>query len=243
MSFNLNKLMTATVLLTASLAIAACAPAPNVDEAGQEASAPSESAPAPMNALPLPQTPGISKGAASTILAKYQHLDPSHIVPTALLEKAVVYFDANQSSFANKNYIVVLDFSKSSNTKRFFTINLKSGAVQSYYVAHGSGSDKNHDGIAETFSNSNGSNASSLGFYRTAETYDGKHGYSLRMDGLSATNSNVRARAIVIHGADYVKNAPQIQGRSWGCFAFPMEQRTAIIDMLKGGALIYAATK
>ncbi len=244
MKLTFNKLISAVVLLSASVVVGACAPVlASIDDAGLEADFTSEAAPAPSNALPLPTTPAISKPAASKILAKYQHLDPNHIVPTPLLETTVIYIDANQSKFANKNYIVVLDFSKSSNAKRFFVINLKSGVVSSYYVAHGSGSDANHDGIAETFSNSSGSNASSVGFYRTAETYTGKHGYSLRMDGLSTTNSNARSRAIVIHGATYVKNAPQIQGRSWGCFAFPMEQRTAMIDMLKGGTLIYAALR
>ena len=85
-----------------------------------------------------------------------------------------------------------------------------------------------------------GSNASSLGYYMTAETYTGSHGYSLRLDGLSSTNSKVRSRAIVVHGADYVEEAAVIQGRSWGCPAVAMANRTTVINMIKGGSIIYA---
>ncbi|HWU45027.1 MAG TPA: murein L,D-transpeptidase catalytic domain family protein, partial [Bdellovibrio sp.] len=71
--------------------------------------------------------------------------------------------------------------------------------------------------------------------------YDGSHGYSLSLDGLSSTNSNVRSRAIVVHGADYVSEADVIQGRSWGCPAVAMENRTKLIDMIKNGSIIYAS--
>lgn len=83
------------------------------------------------------------------------------------------------------------------------------------------------------------SRQSSLGVYRTAETYQGKHGYSLRLDGLSpGKNSNARKRAIVVHGADYA-SPRHLQkydklGRSWGCPALPREQSRAIIDIIKG---------
>lgn len=162
------------------------------------------------------------------------------MIPTSLLEKAVVYFDANKSKLGNTNYLSIVDFSKNSAKKRFFIVNMKTGAVVSYYVAHGKGSDPDFDGLATKFSNTAGSNMSSLGFYRTAEVYSGAHGRSLRMDGLSASNSNVRARAIVIHGADYVHASATKQGRSNGCFAFPMSQKDDIITLLKGGSLIYA---
>lgn len=89
------------------------------------------------------------------------------------------------------------------------------------------------------------SRQSSLGVYRTAETYQGKHGYSLRLDGLSpGKNSNARKRAIVVHGADYASPRHLLKfdklGRSWGCPALPREQSRAIIDTIKGGSVIYA---
>jgi len=176
----------------------------------------------------------------AAILAKYNHLDPNKIVPSKALTAAVLYYDKNQSRIRNKKYMSVINFGQSSKEKRFFIINMDSGAVWNIRVAHGKGSDSNHDGYAERFSNSSGSNASSLGYYLAAETYSGKHGLSLKLDGLSSTNSHARARAVVIHGASYVKEASVIQGRSWGCPAVTMSYRDKVIGLLKGGSLIYA---
>lgn len=183
---------------------------------------------------------GESDVATSAILKQYDHLDPNRVVNQAALEKAVLYFHNNKSKFANKNYISLIDFSKRSTQARFYIIDMNSGGVWAIHVAHGKGSDPDHDGYAQKFSNTSGSNASSLGYYRAAETYTGKHGLSLRLDGLSSTNSKARARAVVIHGADYVKEASVIQGRSWGCPAVTMSYRTKVINALKGGSLIYA---
>lgn len=113
---------------------------------------------------------------------------------------------------------------------------MKTGIVENFSVAHGKGSDPNHTGYATYFRNESASNASSLGFYLTAETYNGDHGYSLRLDGLSETNNNARERSIVIHGADYVSSG----GRSLGCPAVEMYVRTKIINMIKKGSIIYA---
>jgi hypothetical protein len=185
-------------------------------------------------------TPTINPIERETILAKYDYLDPNKIVPRAALADAVLYFDKYKSRIYNKNYIAVINFAQSSKEKRFYIIDMKTGTVEAIHVAHGKGSDPNHDGYAERFSNMFGSNASSLGVYTTGETYYGGHGLSLRLDGRSTTNSNARSRAIVIHGADYVEEASLIQGRSWGCPAVNMELRNKIVNMLKGGALINA---
>lgn len=174
------------------------------------------------------------------ILAKYSHLDPNHEVPSQLLEDAVVYFEANQSKFANQKYISIIDFSKKSSKSRFFVVDLNTGSVWPIRTAHGKGSDSNADGFAESFGNQSGSGKSSLGFYRTAETYQGGNGYSLRLDGLSSTNSNARSRAIVVHGASYVNEKPVIQGRSLGCPAVTRDFRDKLINQIKNGSLIYA---
>jgi len=144
----------------------------------------------------------------------------------------------------------VLDFSASSSTPRFHVIDRASGQVlQSFRVAHGHGSEgKRDDGYAEVFSNVPGSNASSLGLYRTGETYrsDVYPGLSMRLDGLSPTNSNARSRFIVIHEAWYMdpeswREKKMIRpGRSEGCFVFSKADRDAVISQLQGGALIYA---
>jgi hypothetical protein len=174
------------------------------------------------------------------VLARYDYLDPQNIVPSQSLAEAVLYFDKNKTKIANKNYLAVIDFNKNSRDKRFYIINMTTGAVWNIHVAHGKGSDPDFDGYARSFSNVSGSNATSLGYYVTAETYSGDHGLSLRLDGLSTTNSNARDRAIVIHGASYVQEADRVQGRSWGCPAVAMENRDRVVSLLKNGALIYA---
>lgn len=234
-----------SLLLASFLVLSACAPqilsTTNVpEETSHEIDHPDAGAVPAVDALPAPVVPSTTVAGAEAILDGYQNLDPQHVVPTALLEKAVVYYDANKASFANHTYIVVVDFTKNSAKKRFFVVNLVSGAVASYYVAHGKGSDPDFDGFATKFSNTANSEMSSLGFYRTRSTYTGTHGRSLRLEGLSSTNSNVLSREIVVHGASYVQNAPVKQGRSWGCFALPMSQKDAVITQIQNGALIYA---
>jgi hypothetical protein len=214
------------------------------EETGTEADNMDPVTPAPADlAQPFVETE-LSVQQEISVLDAYQHLDPSHIVPTDLLKKAVTYFDANKSRFQNQSYMAICDFAKHSKLKRFYIINMKTGAVASYAVAHGKGSDPDNDGIATTFSNSSGSGASSVGYYRTDTTYSGKHGLSLRIDGLSSTNSNVRSRAVVIHGASYSEPSYIASngraGRSLGCFAVADSLKTEVVTKLKGGALLFA---
>jgi len=144
----------------------------------------------------------------------------------------------------------VLDFSAHSSTPRFHLIERPSGRVlQTFRVAHGQGSEgPRRDGYAEVFSNVPDSNTSSLGLYRTAETYVSEvwPGLAMRMDGLSPTNSNARSRYIVIHAARYMepeswkgKKAGR-PGLSDGCFVFSKADRDVVVSSLQGGALIYA---
>jgi hypothetical protein len=116
--------------------------------------------------------------------------------------------------------------------------------VERYRTAHGKGSDPGHDGRAETFSNAAGSNASALGAYRVGATYSGAHGLSLYLDGLDATNSNARARAIVVHSAPYM-SAEFIArygqpGRSLGCFVVAPSEIEHVARWLEDGVLLYA---
>jgi hypothetical protein len=144
----------------------------------------------------------------------------------------------------------VLDFSAHSAEPRFHLVERGSGRVlQTFRVAHGQGSEgSRQDGQAEVFSNIPDSNTSSLGLYRTAETYpsDAFPGLAMRMDGLSPTNSNARSRFIVIHAARYMEpeswdaKPAGRPGLSDGCFAFSNADRDAVLSSLQGGALIYA---
>lgn len=233
------SLITKSLSLLAFLSLSSCAKAsflerlPDDPDSEQVSSQP----------LDLAEEKEMTLASPIALLEKYDHLDPQRLINTKALAEAVVYFDKNQSRIKNRNYMSLIDFSKRSTEPRFFIVDMISGSVWPIRTAHGKGSDSNHDGVAEKFSDKSGSNASSLGYYLAAETYIGKHGLSLRLDGLSGTNSAARARAVVIHGASYVKEAPVIQGRSWGCPAIAMHFRDRVLNMLKGGSLIYAFTK
>lgn len=141
------------------------------------------------------------------------------------------------------NRLTIIDFSQPSRQRRLWVLDADTGALLHHdYVAHGkySGEDR-----TTAFSNVVDSKQSSLGVFRTAETYDGKNGYSLRLDGLEPTfNDNARERAIVIHGADYVSEAHIREygrlGRSWGCPALPTPNSEAIIEDIKWGSVLVA---
>lgn len=151
-------------------------------------------------------------------------------------------YESAKASYAKHNfksdYALVADFSQHSSKRRLYVFSLNTGNVERYNVAHGSGSDKNNDGIAETFSNVSGSHMSSLGAYRVAETYTGKHGLSVKLDGLDSTNSNARRRAIVMHPATYVVNGIRA-GRSQGCPAIDHAISKSLILRAKNGAFLF----
>jgi hypothetical protein len=182
----------------------------------------------------------VSAFQASAILKNYNYLDPKHEVPSDLLAKAVVYFDANKSKFKNKNYMTVVDFKPRSDQYRFFLIDLKTGEVEKFHTTHGVGSVVSgaDEGYATSFGNVINSGKSSLGFVRTAEVYTGTFRRALRLDGLSSTNSNIRERAIVFHGWDGVKEQNQIQGLTAGCIALDWVVKDAVLDKIKNGSLM-----
>jgi hypothetical protein len=181
----------------------------------------------------------LSASERQEILDRYGYLDPKHEVPTDLLRKTVLYFDANRSKLPNQNYITIVDFKPRSDRYRFFLIDMKTGAVERYHTTHGIHSDLDNDGYAESFGNVINSGKSSLGFVRTAEVYEGHYKRAVRLDGLSSTNSNIRARAIVLHGWDGVHEANVIQGLSWGCITLDWAVKDSVIDKVKEGSLMY----
>ncbi|HYK77405.1 MAG TPA: murein L,D-transpeptidase catalytic domain family protein [Daejeonella sp.] len=142
----------------------------------------------------------------------------------------------------NNPIITIVDFNKPSTQKRLWIINLDSSKLLfNTLVAHGQGSGNN---VAHSFSNKNNSHQSSLGFYITSDTYFGKHGLSMKLDGMDKNlNSNARERAVVIHGADYVSqdfiSKHGRLGRSHGCPALPLELTQSIIDSIKGRTCLY----
>lgn len=173
------------------------------------------------------------------LMDRYSHLDPAKEVPADLMQTAVAYFNANKASFPNQNYITIVDFRPRSDKYRLFIVNMATGAVEKFHTTHGSGSDPNEDGIATSFGNVINSGKSSLGFVRTAEVYSGNYKRSIRLDGLSKTNSNIRDRAVVFHGWDDVHEANVIQGMSKGCITLDWAIKDAAIDKIKEGSLLY----
>lgn len=152
------------------------------------------------------------------------------------------YYKLEEAGKIQKNLLTVVDFSLSANEKRLWVIDLELNEVlYQTYVAHGRNTGNEY---AKSFSNIPESFQSSLGFYATAETYYGKHGYSLRLDGLeTGINDKARERAIVIHGADYatenfIKTYGRL-GRSLGCPSLPKEESKTIINMIKEKSCLF----
>ena len=138
----------------------------------------------------------------------------------------------------------IADFARPSSLPRLHFVNLENGTVRSFLVAHGRGSDPQHDGWLKYFSNYPGSEATSRGAYLTCEWYKGKYGTSIRLEGLDGDNNNALDRAIVMHPAHYVGQAMVDQfgkiGRSEGCFAMSMTDFNEALWHLSGGRLLYA---
>jgi hypothetical protein len=138
----------------------------------------------------------------------------------------------------------IADYGRPSSLPRLHFVNMESGTVRSFLVAHGRGSDPEHDGWLKYFSNGIGSEATSRGAYMTAEWYNGKYGTSIRLVGMDNDNCNALDRAIVMHPAHYVDQAMVEQwgkiGRSEGCFAMSFADFNEALWHLSGGHLLYA---
>jgi hypothetical protein len=184
---------------------------------------PAPGAPAP-DALPLLGLPG----------------GPSRHVLKLALDAASC---ATQSQDVKRpSLLTVIDYSLPSTQARLWVIDLASRRpLFRELVAHGRGSG---DDRADRFSNDPGSHQSSLGLFLTGEVYTGSNGYSLRLDGLEpGVNDRARERAIVMHGAPYVSTAVARAmgrlGRSWGCPALRSGIARQVIDVIKGGSLVF----
>lgn len=143
-----------------------------------------------------------------------------------------------------RDRVGLTDFSRPSFEPRFFLIDMIGGKVKPFLVAHGRGSDPEHDGWLKSFSNEPGSFATSRGAYVTQNWYDGKYGTSLRLSGLDHDNCNASERAIVVHSAWYA-NPEMIAswgklGRSEGCFALPEANLMEVMAHLGPGRLLFA---
>ena len=180
----------------------------------------------PLAPLPAaPQAPAVPAGINPQLLAR---------------AKAAL----NTHKIGPRDTMGVVDFSLPSSEPRFHLVNLLDGSVESHLVAHGRGSDPDHSGFVEKFSNDFGSYATSNGAYVTGDYYDGKYGLSMKVRGLDWSNYNAEPRAIVIHNAWYAEDdmipLHGKLGRSEGCFAMSRESQYAVMRKLAGGRMIYA---
>ena len=139
--------------------------------------------------------------------------------------------------------LAVIDYSRASTEPRLWVFDLANNTLLFHeVVAHGQGTGEN---MARAFSNIDGSHQTSLGLFRTGDTYQGGNGYSMRMEGLEpGTNDKAMSRAIVMHGAPYVNVQTARKqgrlGRSWGCPAVRPEVARQVIDSLKNGQMIFS---
>lgn len=161
-----------------------------------------------------------------------------------LFNIAQTELDRQGGEIARRDVVAIADYGHPSAARRFYLLDMEAGRVRAFRVTHGAGSDPNHDGWLDRYSNEHGSNATSRGAYRMRSRYVGKYGESMRMDGLDATNSNALDRAIVMHPADYAGEAHVKRwgrlGRSNGCFAFSDADMREMLARLPDGRLLIA---
>jgi hypothetical protein len=225
-----HMLITAAALATAT----SCVSEPN-----PRAEAPPPVAPAIATAPPVVEPEAFD----ARLLAHLSSTAPDlrrEVLELALRarECAVAYGDVEGES-----RLAVIDYSLPSTQERLWVFDTATGRLlHREHVAHGRNSGHN---MTTSFSNVDGSHQSSLGLFRTAETYVGGNGYSMRMDGLEpGVNDNARDRLIVMHGAPYVNPEQATRqgrlGRSYGCPAVRSAVANQVIDVLKDGQLIFA---
>jgi len=177
-----------------------------------------------------------------TMLAQTVNLRPE------VLELALeAYNQAEAGGHVRRPILTIIDYELPSYQQRLWVIDMRMGRVlYQELVAHGMGKPRGSGGTMEealSFSNEKGTLKSSLGLFVTAETYSGRHGYTLKLDGLEAgVNDNARERLIVLHGAHYVSEGradDHLIGRSWGCPAVRPAIARILIDAIKGGSVLW----
>jgi hypothetical protein len=217
---------------TATLVTADPAPAGIANAPGHDA--------VPASAAPSSAT---DAGAGDARLARLSALAPDADRGVLALALAARECAVDSGEVAPDSRLAVIDYSLPSTARRLWVFDVQGGKLLHHeLVAHGRGSGDNY---ATSFSNAADSHQTSLGLFRTAETYIGGNGYSLRLDGLEpGVNDNARARAIVMHGAWYVDPAVVAQqgrlGRSYGCPALRQQVARVVIDELKDRNLLFS---
>lgn len=188
----------------------------------------------------MPEKMRISQQAYSEVEAMYHRMQLASTLNFKAFEQAMAGY--TQLADTDKGIITVIDFTLPSTEKRMYVIDVENEKLLYHtLVSHGRNSGENY---ATSFSNENDSHQSSLGFFRTENTYFGGNGYSLVLEGLEqGINDRAKERAVVIHGAPYCSTRVIAStgrlGRSYGCPALPVELAKPIINTIKEGTLLY----
>lgn len=234
---RMGRLHTIFIALAAFVAVSSCATTQSVSQHDTREVQP------PISALPPPVAPPPASPPLALKLGRLQrqapHLDPGVLALALQAQQCAV----RAGEVRADTRLAVIDYSLPSTSKRLWLFDLANDRLLYHeLVAHGQGSGDNY---ATRFSNTENSHQTSLGLYRTAETYTGGNGYSLRMDGLDpGFNDNARARAIVMHGAWYVDEGVIAKqgriGRSHGCPALREGIAHTVINSLRERQLVFA---
>lgn len=233
----MGRLHTIFIALAAFVAVSSCATTQSVSQHDARAVQP------PISALPPPVAPPPASPPLALKLGRLQRqapqLDPGVLALALQAQQCAV----RAGEVRADTRLAVIDYSLPSTSKRLWVFDLANDRLLYHeLVAHGQGSGDNY---ATRFSNTENSHQTSLGLYRTAETYTGGNGYSLRMDGLDpGFNDNARTRAIVMHGAWYVDEGVIAKqgriGRSHGCPALREGIAHTVINSLRERQLVFA---
>ncbi|WP_423605786.1 murein L,D-transpeptidase catalytic domain-containing protein [Sphingomonas sp. MS122] len=195
----------------------------------------------PAPPVPVPTPPPVATPVVQP--ARTAVVAPRGIRPE-LFQRAMAALQRHGSRIRQQDRIAIADFSLPSSRLRFHLVDLHNGATRSMLVAHGIGSDPEHTGMLQRFSNEVNSEATCEGAFLASNYYVGQHQLSQRLIGLDPTNNNALDRAIVIHAAWY-SNADMIAkhgklGRSQGCFAVGERELDKVFTLLGEGRMIYA---
>jgi hypothetical protein len=208
--------------------------------ANKNATAPAEN----VKVASIIDTTAVSEAAVSLSTQIYNELQLDEVgLSVEALEYAIEGYEKllDKGLVNQDQYLTIVDFSQHSRKKRLYILDMaKRKLVWNTFVSHGKNTGVD---VAKNFSNQISSEKSSLGFYLTSQTYNGKHGLSMRLKGLEkGFNDNAEARGIVVHGASYV-NAGRVNsaymGRSQGCPALPENEYAKVINIIKGGSVLF----
>jgi hypothetical protein len=195
-------------------------------------------------ALPAAHIPVPPPPVATPVPAAPRSARAPRGVRPELFERAVAALQQHSSRIRQQDRIAIADFSLPSSRLRFHFVDMINGATRSMLVSHGIGSDPEHTGMLQRFSNEVNSEATCEGAFLASNYYVGKHQLSQRLIGLDPTNYNALDRAIVVHAAWY-SNPEMIAkhgklGRSQGCFAVGERDLDTLFALLGEGRMIYA---